>query len=300
MKLSDERLQELFRQQQESRDFGDKDDELIDPLLDTIKALLAAQGAQDETGWLIERNDAQWFTGRTWTKDSTKAVKFFSREDAEWTMKLIEFDPAANVKVTEHIWVMKVQTDFHAVNLSTGTKTRSIVGEGQVIDEVVGPIPAAPPLQGAGTPPLDARVLPAIKRAAAMLPMLADRDPIGRKTIDDFADELNELRLELESAVHQSPVEALREALERICKASGGINTKDDEGNAFNAAELEAKLLSWAKAGWYEYERLRRRALAAQEKPPAQPSDRKLILEEIADWLEGQGQPGYAAEVRNR
>src|SRR5208337_5323957 len=39
---------------------------------------------------------------------------------------------------------MKVQTDFHSVNLSTGEKTRSIVGDGERRDEVVGPAPSEP------------------------------------------------------------------------------------------------------------------------------------------------------------
>lgn len=54
------------------------------------------------------------------------------------------------------------------------------------------------------------RVLPSIKRAAAMLPMLAARGIQGRKTIDDFADELNELRIALESegkAAHEQSAE---------------------------------------------------------------------------------------------
>ena len=49
---------------------------------------------------------------------------------------------------------------------------------------------------------LQVRCYQAIKRAAAMLPMLADdRDTKGRKTIDDFADELNELRIELDAVL---------------------------------------------------------------------------------------------------
>src|SRR5882757_5929534 len=40
-----------------------------------------------------------------------------------------------------------------------------------------------------------------IKRAAAMLAMLAERDGKGRKTIDDFADALNEHRIQLEAAL---------------------------------------------------------------------------------------------------
>jgi hypothetical protein len=57
-----------------------------------------------ETGWLIEREGAEWFTGRTWTRDSAKAVRFASREDAQHTIDLIRFDSAAGIKPTEHIW----------------------------------------------------------------------------------------------------------------------------------------------------------------------------------------------------
>ena len=41
------------------------------------------------------------------------------------------------------------------------------------------------------------KVNPMLKRAAAMLGMLADRDPKGRKTIEDFADEIHNFRLGL-------------------------------------------------------------------------------------------------------
>jgi hypothetical protein len=44
---------------------------------------------------------------------------------------------------------MKIQGDFDSVNLSTGEKSRKIVGEGEVRTETVGPIPAAPDEQGA-------------------------------------------------------------------------------------------------------------------------------------------------------
>jgi hypothetical protein len=33
---------------------------------------------------------------------------------------------------------MKIRTDFHSVNLATGEKTRSIVGDGEEVDETVG------------------------------------------------------------------------------------------------------------------------------------------------------------------
>lgn len=59
---------------------------------------------EDQSGWLIEREGHQWFTGRTWTPDSTKAARFSSREDAEWTIKAIAFSPADNIKATEHSW----------------------------------------------------------------------------------------------------------------------------------------------------------------------------------------------------
>lgn len=36
---------------------------------------------------------------------------------------------------------MKVRTDFHSVNLTTGERTRSVVGDGERHDEVVGPYP---------------------------------------------------------------------------------------------------------------------------------------------------------------
>lgn len=49
--------------------------------------------------------------------------------------------------------------------------------------------------------------IPLLKRAASMLAMLADRDTKGRRTIDEFADELNEMRLRLE----KTPPSALRE-----------------------------------------------------------------------------------------
>jgi hypothetical protein len=45
----------------------------------------------------------------------------------------------------------------------------------------------------------EAEVIPVLKRAAAMLAMLADRAPAVRKTIDDFADDVNELRVRLEA-----------------------------------------------------------------------------------------------------
>ena len=58
-----------------------------------------------ETGWLIERTDkTEWFTGRTWTKDSVKAARFFSQEDAEWAIKQLQFDHGVEIKATEHIW----------------------------------------------------------------------------------------------------------------------------------------------------------------------------------------------------
>lgn len=45
---------------------------------------------------------------------------------------------------------------------------------------------------------------------------------------------------------------------------------KDSEGNNFSVDEKIAKIISHAKAGWGEYERLRNRALAAQQKKEEQ------------------------------
>jgi hypothetical protein len=43
---------------------------------------------------------------------------------------------------------VKVRTDFHAVNLSTGERTRSVVGDGERKDEVVGTMNAPSKLPG--------------------------------------------------------------------------------------------------------------------------------------------------------
>jgi hypothetical protein len=64
-----------------------------------------AEGAKEpqQIGWLIERQGPEWFTGRTWTRDSLRAARFFSREDAQWALDLMELDPES-LLVTEHIW----------------------------------------------------------------------------------------------------------------------------------------------------------------------------------------------------
>jgi len=37
----------------------------------------------DETGWLIEKDNIEWWTGSGWTQDSYEAVRFARKEDAE-------------------------------------------------------------------------------------------------------------------------------------------------------------------------------------------------------------------------
>jgi len=74
MKLSNERLTELFHSQSESRGFGDKDDELIDPLLDTIKDLqaqLAARPQEQAEEWEVTYNN-----GETWQEISNEDLLF--------------------------------------------------------------------------------------------------------------------------------------------------------------------------------------------------------------------------------
>lgn len=67
---------------------------------------------------------------------------------------------------------------------------------------------------------LERHTIAAIKRAAAMLPMLSDRDKVGFKTINEFADELNELRIELDSALGMTETKAPPD-----CKCGHGYYT---------------------------------------------------------------------------
>jgi hypothetical protein len=61
-----------------------------------------------ETGWLIERSHAhggpQWLIASwtfQWTTDSTKAIRFCRREDAEQIASMMETE---EVCITEHRW----------------------------------------------------------------------------------------------------------------------------------------------------------------------------------------------------
>lgn len=106
----------------------------------------AAQHLKKEQGWLIERRDrpaVEWaFVTAdkfiSWTPRSLEALRFARKEEAEIFAECADF--SEKVFVTEHIWMepMRVQTDFHSVNLSTGEKTRSIVGDGECRHETVG------------------------------------------------------------------------------------------------------------------------------------------------------------------
>jgi len=65
--------------------------------------------ALPEAGWLIERKGKDgspewaicWSGGFDWTKDSTKAIRFCRREDANQVAEIFEFE---DVHITEHIW----------------------------------------------------------------------------------------------------------------------------------------------------------------------------------------------------
>ena len=63
-----------------------------------------------EHGWLIERRPAlyggapQWLIANwtfEWTDDSSKAIRFSRREDAEQIASMLESEP---VSITEHQW----------------------------------------------------------------------------------------------------------------------------------------------------------------------------------------------------
>src|SRR5208337_2476327 len=117
---------------------------------DDINAYLLAAPSEpqaseppDEVAWLIERDGPQWLFVAgdmlEWSSDSLRALRFSRKQDAEAFLVInAGLYMHCGLKVTEHKW-MKVQTDFHSVNLSTGEKTRSIVGDGERRDEVVGP-----------------------------------------------------------------------------------------------------------------------------------------------------------------
>lgn len=74
-----------------------------------IEELEGKANRQDETGWLIEHpTEPVWWSGfpistapEFWTSDSSKAVRFPRREDAE---TLAHFDFDGECRVTEHIW----------------------------------------------------------------------------------------------------------------------------------------------------------------------------------------------------
>jgi hypothetical protein len=64
-----------------------------------------------ERGWLIERRPAiyggalRWLISDwtfEWTEDSTKAIRFCRREDAEQIASMMEFE---EVSITEHEWL---------------------------------------------------------------------------------------------------------------------------------------------------------------------------------------------------
>jgi len=69
--------------------------------------------------------------------------------------------------------------------------------------ETIGKLAAAQ-REASVAPPQD--LLPLLQRAASMLAMLAVRDPQGRKTIDDFADELHETCLKIKAMRAQASV----------------------------------------------------------------------------------------------
>lgn len=72
--------------------------------------------ALEQTGWLIERNDyygTQWlrFMGHhgeiptlEWTTESSIALRFARREDAEWIIRKFPMECVLCVP-TEHVWV---------------------------------------------------------------------------------------------------------------------------------------------------------------------------------------------------
>jgi hypothetical protein len=59
----------------------------------------------DETGWLIQKDNIEWWTGSGWTQDSYEAVRFARKEDAERVIFGFPAVWASNSTATEHAWM---------------------------------------------------------------------------------------------------------------------------------------------------------------------------------------------------
>jgi hypothetical protein len=86
------------------------DNESIPATHGRARQVMEAKSKLRETGWLIERKGPTWasvqlepYVAFKWTYDSTKAIRYARREDAEMTKALMQ-DPHS-LKVTEHVWI---------------------------------------------------------------------------------------------------------------------------------------------------------------------------------------------------